>query len=120
VVKKWSRWTEQEDNVLTTCYEDHTAKELSKLLGRTEAGVIVRLRRLGVHKIGKYTDWTGEDDETLKTLMGEGYNYREIGELMGKRMKAVSYRAGKLGLTKPRGIVGPDYILMKAGLAGGK
>lgn len=42
--------------------------------------------------------FTAEQDETLRTYLPQGYNFRQIGAMIGKTKTAVSARAYRLGL----------------------
>jgi DNA-binding CsgD family transcriptional regulator len=71
---------------------------MSRILGRSQDGILIRLNRLGVHLVN---EWTEEELEILKN-MWETHTTNEIAEILGKTDSAIRNKAFNLGLTRER------------------
>jgi len=68
-------------------------------LSAEEKRTLIKERRRGLYcgeQHGNY--WSKEDDERLSHLFGEGYDYSEIGLIMGRGDTAIINRCEKLKL----------------------
>lgn len=72
-----------------------TARELAKQLGRSEASIVNRVRRLNLKS--KYA-WTNEEDNVLRKHYGS-MSARELGEQLNRSTSAVKAQVHRLGLT---------------------
>lgn len=90
---KDKHWTKTEECYLIAYYnQGKQAKEISKLIGRSEYAVRNRLKKLKVsNKIIKIS-WKPIEDEMLKTMRNKGMLFREIAEEMGRTKSSVQRR----------------------------
>lgn len=96
--KKSEKWTGQEDSVLIDLWKNHTAREISHIIGtRSECGVFNRVKKL---EIGEHqNDWSANDTETLVSTYKYSSN-TEIANSLGRSLESVTRKAQRLGLDK--------------------
>ena len=92
------RWTKEEEDKLIELSSNHSVREMSRILGRSQDGILIRLNRLGVHLVN---EWTEDELEILKN-MWETHTTSEIADIIGKTDSAIRNKAFNLGLTRER------------------
>jgi len=82
------RWTEEEDEVLHTLWQEgYTAREIALRLKRTPAATKARIHAKGLKK---NKNWTTEEKQRLLQLRHEGTPTKKLARLFGCSEKAVS------------------------------
>ena len=93
---KNKRWTKEEEEKLIELSKDHTVRDICRILDRSEDGILIRLRKLGISLVN---EWKDEEVETLIS-MWKTHTTNEIADALGKTDSAVRNKAFGLGLTR--------------------
>ena len=85
-------WTRQEEKAAEALYQECTAKEVAKILGRTASSVKSRMFELPGGKTEKYAHWTPEAEAILLQ-----HSNKAASELLGFSYDACRTRRYRLG-----------------------
>ena len=85
-------WTRQEEKAAEALYQECTAKEVAKILGRTASSVKSRMFELPGGKTEKYAHWTPEAEAILLQ-----HSNKAASELLGFSYDACKTRRYRLG-----------------------
>jgi hypothetical protein len=94
-------WSKEEDGRLRELYADHTRKEISGMIGRTEGAVRTRCYVLGLRSKDN-PDWTQEEIDFLVKFYqdheGKEIDLNQLSAHFGRTRWGVAMKASKLGL----------------------
>lgn len=94
------RYTLEDDRAIRAAWESGAnLDDLARELGRNPEAVMLRARRIGLHRPAQRPRWTKSEDATLRDGYADGLTCHEIARAVVKRTPtAVAARAHKLGL----------------------
>lgn len=92
-----TKWTTKEDNFLKMYwYSEKKIREISKILNRTEPGIMKRARRLNLKQRHIRIDWKPIEVDTLINMKLLGCFDEEIAEELGRSLESIQWQRKKL------------------------
>lgn len=93
-------WTEEEEKYLKENFEKYPIETIAKKLGRTNASISHKARKLGlVEKRQPNRGWTEKEENKLITMWGK-VPVEKISEKLDRTVNAINHKASRLEITK--------------------
>lgn len=109
-------WTEEEDTFLRVNHDRMTRAQIARKLDRTPGSVGQRMTIMGLthdrRKVDLIRPWTEEDDAQIREIYGT-VSREEVARRMNRTVLAVTYRAGELGLRRPKTQTKKEYLRLR-------
>lgn len=101
-MSKVKKWEQREIDEATRLYrEGYNYEEIGRVLGRVGGNVARKLQAKGVIKRTRTAKpFTDDEIEVIRKLHLKGYNYKEIGEEIGRTGGSVGHKLKSLGVAK--------------------